>query len=475
MNVFKRTRTSRFPSEKGKSGKDAPFFQAKLTVNSPGDEYEQEADATAEQVMQMSSSLSFFKPALPSVQKKCRQCEDDEKVHRKETGAKEEGTSSSFDRYVSSLDASGEPLPESTRQFFEPRFGKDFSDVRLHRDAKAASSAQSIQALAYTSGSNIVFNAGQYAPESTEGKKLLAHELTHVVQQKKAPSIQRKIKIGDTVMTVDEQYKKTVKDAFGDVGLKIMLSLHNDGNDPVYQFNNWEEYRTELRVRSNAIKGMEIANMGGPNKCCDYPSTHPEGYLDPAYWNRLGNKHFEAKNPLPKGKEASDAVEAIFQPGAGTQLECMTMAIAIEYYSFMKGVGKEKFNKLYHGGFGLVIANSGPALLKTILNPPLLEESKKEMSELLPGDYAYFKNFKDYGDKHPDGLWQGESVIYYGDNKFRGFGIAELDTEGILKELVKAYNEGLPEKDKKTVEALKAEGGGFTGWVNRPVVSEALN
>jgi hypothetical protein len=78
---------------------------------------------------------------------------------------------------------SGQALPESTRGFFEPRFGQDFSAVRVHHDEEAARSAQSIAARAYTTGRDIVFNQGQYAPDTLSGKQLLAHELTHVIQQ----------------------------------------------------------------------------------------------------------------------------------------------------------------------------------------------------------------------------------------------------------------------------------------------------
>ena len=74
-------------------------------------------------------------------------------------------------------------MPESSRNFFEPRFGHDFSNVRLHTDTIATKSAQSINALAYTSGNNIVFNSGYYSPESDSGKRLMAHELTHTLQQ----------------------------------------------------------------------------------------------------------------------------------------------------------------------------------------------------------------------------------------------------------------------------------------------------
>lgn len=73
----------------------------------------------------------------------------------------------------------GQPLDTATRAFMKPRFGHDFSRVRIHADERAAESAQSINALAYTVGNDIVFGAGQYAPMTAMGQRLLAHELTH--------------------------------------------------------------------------------------------------------------------------------------------------------------------------------------------------------------------------------------------------------------------------------------------------------
>ena len=87
------------------------------------------------------------------------------------------------------LHSSGEPLDGTSRAYLEPRFNYDFTNVRVHTDAKAAESAREVNALAYTIGSDIVFAAGRYRPRTTEGQSLLAHELTHVVQQSAAPFI----------------------------------------------------------------------------------------------------------------------------------------------------------------------------------------------------------------------------------------------------------------------------------------------
>lgn len=91
------------------------------------------------------------------------------------------------------VSSAGAPLDTATRSFFEPRFGTDFSQVRIHNDSRAAESADSIQAKAYTFGDDVVFAAGQYAPGTGEGRRLLAHELAHTVQQRgtSRKSIQR--------------------------------------------------------------------------------------------------------------------------------------------------------------------------------------------------------------------------------------------------------------------------------------------
>lgn len=81
----------------------------------------------------------------------------------------------------------GAPLDNDTRGFMESRLGADFSDVRVHTDATASESARSVQAHAYTVGSDVVFQSGKYAPENDSGKRMLAHELTHVVQQRSGP------------------------------------------------------------------------------------------------------------------------------------------------------------------------------------------------------------------------------------------------------------------------------------------------
>ncbi len=174
------------------------FFKSDSGITQPNNVHEQEANHVAEKVMQIADTQnSFFKPAGNMIQRKCAACENEDKhLHRKESSAGKAPGHNDVNNYVNSLGtASGQPMPESSRQFFEPRFGYNFSNVRLHTDSVAAKSAQSINALAYTTGNNIVFNTGQYSADSDSGKKLMAHELTHVIQQQNGSSegIQRMV------------------------------------------------------------------------------------------------------------------------------------------------------------------------------------------------------------------------------------------------------------------------------------------
>jgi peptidoglycan hydrolase-like protein with peptidoglycan-binding domain len=104
----------------------------------------------------------------------------EEKLQRKETATSPTGATSN---YISSMNGKGNPLSANTNAFFSSRMGYDFSDVKVHTDKEAADSAKELNAKAYTIKNNIVFNKGQFNTDTSDGKKLMAHELTHVVQQ----------------------------------------------------------------------------------------------------------------------------------------------------------------------------------------------------------------------------------------------------------------------------------------------------
>ncbi|MDZ7268449.1 MAG: DUF4157 domain-containing protein [candidate division KSB1 bacterium] len=167
-------------------------IQAKLAINQPGDRYEQEADRVAEQVMRMSE---------PQMQRTCpcsggcpkRQTEKLAQGHQRlltkhaRSSALELSAEPSLALDV--LRSPGQPLDPATRGFMEARFAHDFSHVRVHSDTVAEQSARDMNARAYTVAQHIVFNTGQFAPGTYEGQRLLAHELTHVVQQNSGATV----------------------------------------------------------------------------------------------------------------------------------------------------------------------------------------------------------------------------------------------------------------------------------------------
>lgn len=112
---------------------------------------------------------------------------EEEKLQKKEANPSHGATA--IGSYVGSLSGKGQPLPAQANAFFSSKMGYDFSHVKTHHDKEAADSAKAVNAKAYTIGNNVVFNEGQYDTQSSEGKKLMAHELTHVVQQGSASKI----------------------------------------------------------------------------------------------------------------------------------------------------------------------------------------------------------------------------------------------------------------------------------------------
>jgi len=150
--------------------------QAKLEVSSPDDPAEREAERVAEQVVQMNTG-----PDQPQSQKESKTViSPSASVSASSSGEMSEDVESTV---RSGIQGGGKPLPADTKAELESKMGTDFSGVSVHTGPAADEAARSINAKAYTMGSNIAFASGQYNPGSTDGKQLLAHELTHVTQQ----------------------------------------------------------------------------------------------------------------------------------------------------------------------------------------------------------------------------------------------------------------------------------------------------
>lgn len=159
-------------------------IQAKLNVSQPGDPYEQEADRVAEKIMRMPESMTQRQPlqVTPLIQPQV--AKEKETLKAKGFVGQSPTVTPSIESYINSLRGGGQPLDPVTRAFFEPRFGHDFSRIRVHTDWKAAEVARALNSRAFTFGRDVVFGEGEYALGTSEGNMLLAHELSHAVQQK---------------------------------------------------------------------------------------------------------------------------------------------------------------------------------------------------------------------------------------------------------------------------------------------------
>jgi hypothetical protein len=144
-------------------------IQTKLAINQAGDEYEREADRISEQVMRM-----------PELQQPGR---EHESLQTKRVQASDTGQIIAPPIVHEVIATPGHPLDPATRAFMESRFVHDFSKVRVHSGGAAEQSAREVNANAYTLGHDIVFGAGQFAPRTQEGRRLITHELAHVIQQ----------------------------------------------------------------------------------------------------------------------------------------------------------------------------------------------------------------------------------------------------------------------------------------------------
>jgi hypothetical protein len=141
-------------------------------LSQPGDRYEREAEHVSDRLMRMTEPRPTERPSRVA-----------QRVQPQPVGSSTSGLPASPPIVRQVLGSPGQPLDRADRAFMEPRFGRDLSRVRVHTDARAADSARAVNASAFTVGRDIVFGRGRFRPGSREGRRLLAHELTHVVQQ----------------------------------------------------------------------------------------------------------------------------------------------------------------------------------------------------------------------------------------------------------------------------------------------------
>ncbi len=271
-----------------------PLIQPKLKIGATNDKYEQEADRVADQVMRMPEPGAVQTQNSPlQIQRVCPECE--EKLQRQIKEEEEEeliqtkpiiqrqpeeeeeeliqtkagaGQTPQLDPETASqiqgLRGRGQALDSSIRAFMEPRFGQDFSQVRVHADKRAADLARSINARAFTVGHDVVFGSGEYYSGGSSGKKLLAHELTHVVQQHGGPvSVRRKVDVDN--FEVEEFDRRTLQSYLKTIA-GGEIEDYNDSDDKarriVKEWRRGKRKKLGAKTKTTLIREMQRGFTG---------------------------------------------------------------------------------------------------------------------------------------------------------------------------------------------------------------------
>jgi Domain of unknown function (DUF4157)/Family of unknown function (DUF6310) len=333
----------------------APPVQRKLTVGVAGDEHEQEADRVAEHVMRAPLEPGGFAPRpVPAIQRKCAGCEDEEQAQRAPLAVEAPQPDASVHGGLDRVRASGgAPLPAPTLTFMQERFGHDFSRVRVHDGALAAESAAALSARAFTVGHDVVFNRGQYAPFSTDGRKLIAHELTHVVQQRTgaSPLIQRSACEPSQESNPPAQY--TLKYDKNKNALSNLLPLMSAGRElrgekrviEVHGFSSSEEEAWVACSRAVGVR-QYLSQLGIHVSLFEHPKTD-DGVNAPAENQRVVIRLVSAAtsitttqdNPPPKPDEAAPENRAAPAVHLGPTVDAYGLTVGPE------GVPREKWSE----------------------------------------------------------------------------------------------------------------------------------
>ena len=312
---------------------EAGTIQTKLTVGAPGDPYEQEADRVAAKVVSMSAPpdnsapvqrlaqennpiqrWSLAQSITPVVQRRLsEQVQTQGLVQRAfQSGGTE--ASEDLESRLNTSKGGGSPLSEEVRAFMEPRFGSDFSGVRVHTGSEAVQMNQELGAQAFTHGQDIFFNQGKYNPGSTDGKLLLAHEMTHVVQQTGAVSPKQ-----------EQQAIQSESSAHKVPGYLQSIFSSQQGNTALYR----KELQDFQQVNSNKTLDQYQSQLQEPNQRVEITQTAP---LQQARLMMRGNSpqgkpqkqvSSKAMGRLGKAEDAIKHTKSVFSYGAGNQKEAL--------------------------------------------------------------------------------------------------------------------------------------------------------
>ena len=311
---------------------------SKLTIGQPNDRFEQEADATADQVIKMPQSP-------PPIQRKCEDCDEEQlqmkplaesitPIIQKQSEEEEELQMKGFDSGViqtkpaeASTDissklnqtkGSGSKLADGTNQFMSNAFGTDFSGVNIHTDTHAIQMNRSLNARAFTHGSDVYFNKGEYNPGSGEGKHLLAHELTHVVQQGGAKS---KNNNPPQIQKTEAELRASFEDELDDffVNVKNVWPAIRNENDQTARDNIKSDQILERKIRrhSSEMKLLKTYLLLTYQTESNYP-VHFREIIDAT--DRWGT-HEARINAVLRGVSQAERTELQQMPGLIEVLE----------------------------------------------------------------------------------------------------------------------------------------------------------
>lgn len=171
-------------------------LQPKLAVSEPNDPHEREADRIADQVMRTKTTIAAYAPSTSlQIHRKCKSCLEEDENHADRKASTTQGRIADGAKAMvnDALNSGGHNLDPATRNFLEPRFGTDLSYVRVHTGSTAERAAEAVKARAFTVGSDVIFGRGEYSPGTMSGRHLLAHEVTHTLQQQAGSGVRGQV------------------------------------------------------------------------------------------------------------------------------------------------------------------------------------------------------------------------------------------------------------------------------------------
>jgi len=368
-----------------------------IQIGAANDPLEREADQIADRVMQMP-----LPAALPTHQPTAAEAANP--LQRKPESAASPTEAPPIVHNV--LSSPGQPLDRPTRNFFEPRFGRDLSQVRIHNDSKASESAHAIDALAFASGNNIVFASGIYRPDRQDGRFILAHELVHTMQQARQQTIRRIIRSAPNA-PLDSYLRGKSISGFTSSGGSYSKAR---GTQPTF---------SEQEVLLDMLASARFFEVAGDN------SIDAEKSLNDHVAARLGIVTFASQ------KQYSFASVSGFKMNPKYWITDPNT----QSYKLKPGVDKQAawddLNKNPQeyaiGCFAATdITQAGGAKGAQFRNQPSTDES-----DWVPGDAGYVSN-----PNHPKGAdpgTLGENIIYTGSGQFWGH-LSDVQTYRTLDE-----------------------------------------